>query len=304
MVSVLVPVYQYDVVGLVVSLSHQFNALGVGYEILVYDDCSAQEYKSKNRILCDYAHVRYVELDCNIGRSRIRNLLASEARFENLLFLDCDVNLPDNDFVKRYLDYAAKFYVTVGGISYRSERPRDSAKVLRWKYGHTREAQCAKLRNKRPYASFKTANFFITKADFFRVRFSEAISGYGHEDTLFGYQLGQAGVAILHIDNPVYHDGLEDASAFIAKSEQAVANLYLLFQSGELANSWKEIPLLRYYMHLKVLHLRYLAAVGYSILGALMRNLMQSRFSFVFLFNVYKLMYMSYVSIYGVSGKK
>lgn len=304
MVSVLVPVYQYDVVGLVVSLSHQFNALEIDYEILVYDDCSAQEYKGKNRIIRDNAHVRYVELDCNIGRSKIRNLLASKARFENLLFLDCDVNLPDNDFVKRYLDYAAKSYVTVGGISYRPEKPSDSAKVLRWKYGHTREAQCAKQRNKRPYASFKTANFFITRTDFFRVRFSEEINGYGHEDTLFGYQLEQAGVSILHIDNPAYHDGLEDASVFIAKSEQAVANLYLLFQSGQLANTWKETPLLRYYMYLKVSYLRYLAAIGYSIFGALMRNLMQGRFPFIFLFNTYKLMYMSYISVCGVLSKK
>lgn len=298
MISVLIPVYQYDVVALVASLSHQFEAHDIVYEILVYDDCSAPGYKTSNRTLPDILHVQYVELEYNIGRSKIRNLLAAKANFENLLFLDCDVSLPDGDFIGRYLNFAAKSYVTVGGICYRPEKPKESAKVLRWKYGHKRETLTAAQRNKRPYASFKTANFFITRSDFFRVKFSEEINGYGHEDTLFGYQLEQAGIPILHIDNPVYHEGLEDASVFIAKSEQAVKNLYLLFQSGLLAKTWKQNPLLRFFVIFRKLHLCYLAAIAYPMLGAPMRTLMEGKFSLVFLFNAYKLLYISYISVF------
>ena len=196
MISVLIPVYQYDVIGLVASLSRQLDAHDIVYEILVYDDCSALAYKTKNRSLNDILHVQYVELEYNIGRSKIRNLLAAKANFENLLFLDCDVSLTDDCFVERYLNFAAKSYVTVGGICYRSEKPKESAKKLRWRYGRTRETLTASQRNKRPYASFKTANFFITRSDFFRVKFSEEINGYGHEDTLFGYQLEQESIPI------------------------------------------------------------------------------------------------------------
>jgi len=297
MISVLIPVYQYDVVGLVASLSHQLEANKIVYEILVYDDCSSLQFKEQNRSLAHILNIHYVELDCNIGRSKIRNLLASKASFENLLFLDCDVSLPDDKFIERYLNFSAKSYVTVGGICYRKEKPKDSSKVLRWKYGHQREALTAAQRNKRPYSSFKTANFFITRTDFFRVRFSEEITGYGHEDTLFGYQLEQIGVSILHIDNPIYHDGLEEAALFITKSEEAVKNLYLLFLSGKLTNTWKQNPLLRFFVVLKKFRLLYLAAMGYSMFGAIFRRLMQGRFPFVILFNTYKLLYISHISI-------
>ena len=297
MISVLIPVYQYDVASLVISLSRQLATHNTVYEILVYDDCSAPAFKTKNRSLNDVLHVHYVELEYNIGRSKIRNLLAAKANFENLLFLDCDVSLPDNRFIERYLNYAAKSYVTVGGICYRPEKPKESAKVLRWRYGQTRETLTAAQRNKQPYASFKTANFFITRSVFSRVKFSEEINGYGHEDTLFGYQLEQANIPILHIDNPVFHDGLEDASQFIKKSEQAVKNLFQLFQSGLLVNTWKQNPLLRFFVVFRVLYLHYILAMAYKVFGPFLRILMQGRFPLVFLFNTYKLLYISYISV-------
>ncbi len=304
MISVLVPVYQYNVVDLVESLSHQLEANGVVYEILVYDDCSLPDCKACNDPLKHLKNVIYVELNQNIGRSKIRNLLAEKANYENLLFLDCDIALPDNNFIDRYLNFSAKSYVTVGGICYRSEKPADSAKVLRWKYGHRREALTAAERNKRPYGAFKTANFFVTKTVFSRVKFSEEITGYGHEDTLFGYQLEQAAIPILHIDNPVYHDGLEDANVFISKSEQAVKNLYFLFMSGALANTWKQNPLLRFFVIFKVLQLRYLSAVLYPVFGPFLRKLMQGRYPLVFLFNTYKLLYISYISVFDSKRSK
>jgi len=298
MLSVLIPVYQYDVTDLVSSLVKQLAAHNIVYEILVFDDCSSPAFNATNSGLRNVMHVKYVELEQNIGRSKIRNLLASTARFENLLFLDCDVSLPDTNFIERYLNFAAKSYVTVGGICYHSQKPADTLKLLRWKYGHQRETKTASQRNKRPYSSFKTANFFIMRTDFLRVKFSEEIHGYGHEDTLFGYELKRAGIPILHIDNPVYHDGLEDANVFLSKSEEAVKNLYMLFQSGLLANTWKQNPLLRFFVAFRTFRIHYLLAIVYLLFGALIRISMQGRFPFVFLFNTYKLLYISYISVF------
>ncbi|SDC88737.1 glycosyltransferase family 2 protein [Williamwhitmania taraxaci] len=298
MLSVLIPVYQYDVTDLVSSLINQLAAHDIVYEILVFDDCSVPAFKATNSGLKNVMHVKYVELEQNIGRSKIRNLLASTARFENLLFLDCDVSLPETNFIERYLNFSAKSYVTVGGICYRSQKPTYAPKVLRWKYGHQRETQIASQRNKQPYSSFKTANFFITRTNFLRVKFSEEIHGYGHEDTLFGYELEQVNIPIFHIDNPVYHDGLEDASVFISKSEEAVKNLYMLFQSGLLANTWKQNPLLRFFVAFRTFRIHYLLAIVYLLFGALIRISMQGRFPFVFLFNTYKLLYISYISVF------
>ena len=55
--------------------------------------------------------------------------------------------------------------------------------------------------------------------------FDERLAGYGHEDTLFGYQLGRAGIPVLHIDNPVLHGQLETNARYLQKSREAIRNL-------------------------------------------------------------------------------
>ena len=74
-------------------------------------------------------------------------------------------------------------------------------RLLRWKYGRKKEQKKASDRNKHPYSRFSTFNVIIDKSIFSKFRFYEELKQYGHEDTLFSYQLKKAGIAIYHIDN-------------------------------------------------------------------------------------------------------
>ncbi len=231
--SVLIPVYNRSVAELINSLVAQASQWPGPLEICLLDDGSAEEYKSLNRALAALPGVRYQELPRNVGRAAVRNRLAAGARHEWLLLLDNDSQLPDAHFLARYAAARTRAAVLIGGTSYEATPPADALLRLRWCYGLAREARPAALRQAAPYGQL-TVNNALVQADVFR-RFplDERLAGYGHEDTKLGAQLAAAHVPVLHLDNPVLHDGLETAAVFLEKSEQAVQNLArLLRESG------------------------------------------------------------------------
>jgi len=233
MISILIPVYNYDITGLVTELHRQGMDLGIPFEIICYDDGSQPEYKVQNQTIGLIEFVKYKEIEKNHGRAAIRNLMAASALYEMLIFIDCDMEICSSSFLQKYLEYEGRGAV-VGGITYAENPPKDQEKYLRWLYGVNRESRSAEFRNKTPYGSFMSGNFAINKVDFDLVRFDETIKGYGHEDTLFGSDLGKKNIPVVHIDNCLLHNGLDSSEVFLSKTKNAVENLAQLVQSGKM----------------------------------------------------------------------
>ncbi len=203
-------------------------------EIILLDDGSAEAFRVANRPLGELAGVRYCESPGNVGRAAIRNQLAAAAHHGWLLLLDNDSLLPDGDYLARYAAARTRAAVLIGGTSYAPAPPPDAALRLRWHYGHAREVRPAAVRQAAPYGQFTINNALIRAEVFRRFPLDERLTGYGHEDTKFGEELAAAHILVLHLDNPVLHDGLEPAAAFLLKSEQAVRNLVHVFREDGL----------------------------------------------------------------------
>lgn len=232
MISVLIPVYNFDVRPLVESLARQCSALGLPWEIVCLDDGSTEAFRSMNRSLQAIPGVRYEELSQNVGRSAIRNRLAERAAFPYLLFMDCDSAVVRPDFMAQYAAHCRSDAVLYGGRVYAAEPPGNADFLLHWTVGKAREEWSAERRAKRPWHAFMTNNFLIPKEIFQSIRFDERLREYGHEDTLFGMELERRQVPVLHLDNPLEHIGLESAEVFLRKSELAVRNLLWLREQG------------------------------------------------------------------------
>lgn len=232
--SVLIPVYNRPVAELINSLLSQRADWPGPLEIILLDDGSAEEFKIQNRPLAALPDVVYRELPHNVGRAAVRNQLAAAAQYEWLLLLDNDSLLPDQQFLARYTAATTQAAVLIGGTCYEATPPADTALYLRWLYGQDREARPAAVRQTAPYGQL-TINNALIRADVFRqFPLDERLTGYGHEDTKFGVELATAQVPVLHIYNPVLHDGLEPAAVFLAKSEQAVRNLAQVYREDGL----------------------------------------------------------------------
>jgi hypothetical protein len=225
MLSINIPVYNYEIVDLVSQLAEQAEEMQIGYEIRVYDDGSESNIKLQNRKISVLPNVIYVELEENLGRSAIRNKMGFESKFECLLFIDADSLPVDKNYLRNFIENVKPNRVLCGGTAYKPEKPIQAEKYLRWYYGTNREAISAKIRNNKKGFIITSNNFLIEKPVFVKIHFREDIRNYGHEDTLLGYDLYRNGIEIFHIQNPVEHTGLEDSRVFIEKTKTALKSL-------------------------------------------------------------------------------
>jgi len=162
MLSILIPTYNYDCRKLVTDLHLQVSELKIDFEIRVYDDCSPNaELKEINNSISELGNIVFQKLEQNLGFCKIRNLLAQEANYDNLLFLDADIEIPIN-FISNYLKDTS-IDIQCGGIVYTATRPTDNSLYLKWKHGKTREELSPTQRNKNPYRTISAANIFVKK---------------------------------------------------------------------------------------------------------------------------------------------
>lgn len=288
MLSIVIPVYNFDVRKLVIDLNDQCKTAGITYEIIVVDDASEDGIKNINSKIKTLSSVNYKELEKNVGRARIRNLLASMASHSYLLFLDCDASVPAG-FIQRYASsFPEVESVICGGRTY-GNRPAEDSYMLHWKYGKEKESMDVETRKKNGYKSFMTNNFAISRSVFTKVSFEENIKTYGHEDTLFGIELEKNRIPVFHIDNPVMHIGLEPNDRFLKKSREAVKNLLKIHKKEGVQEN---ITLLKWLDILEKNHLNRLAFIGLRLFKKqITANLYGNRPS-LRLFAFYKLAYL------------
>lgn len=293
MLSILIPTYYYDATRLVENLYQQAAASGIDFELLLLINSSDNQSVETHRRLEEWEKVKILELPTMAGRSVARNFLAGQAKYDYLLFIDCDSEVVDKHFIERYLSHCEGDKVVVcGGTAYKKEKP-PAKSYLRWAYGVNTEQKSAEIRNAKPNAKFSTFNFLIAKDLFLKVRFNELLKNYGHEDTIFGLELKGRGVDILHIDNPLYHLGIDTNTVYLQKTRHGVENLKILLEKypnrQELIDN---IRLLRYYDFLEKTHTRLFFFGVYSIFKRLMLLNFHSRYPSLPLFNLYKLGYL------------
>ena len=230
MISVLIPIYNYEVIDLAKDLLVSCYKSNVSFEIIFVDDGSNVQYLRQNDPLNHMEGVQYIVLPKNIGRSAIRNFLTRTSKFDFLLFLDCDGKSLDEDFILNYLPYLLKDTVVSGGRIYPKLKVADCE--LHWTYGTYKESKSALDRNKVPYVNFHSNNFLVPRNIMLQFPFDESIVTYGFEDTLWANQLSKHNIKMLHIDNPIIHQGLEKNSVFLSKTKWAIENLVELNVKG------------------------------------------------------------------------
>ena len=223
--SILIPNYNNVCVGLVTVLQRQAEALGISYEIIVADDASPEKEKiGENEAINALPHCRYVVKETNTGSAATRNFLGKESQYHWLLFLDCDITIPDDHFLERYVKDDHEGVVN-GGIAIIDDA--SLSHNLRYLYEKDAEpAHTAERRQANRYQEFRSTNFMIEREVFEACPFDERFTRSGYEDVLFGKMLKQRQVAITHIDNPVMMTEFEGNADYVRKIERSLRTLY------------------------------------------------------------------------------
>ena len=295
MLSILIPTYNHTCFHLADVLHTQAEALSLDYEIIVVEDGSRDQVsKVANLKVGELSHCRYIRREENVGRARIRNFLAAEAKHQWLLFIDSDMIVRSDDFLSRYakLIASASADCYYGGYRVGEEALRKNPFLthnLRYIYETTYSGNSdATERNKSPFDNIHTCNLLIRKSVLEKCPFDERFQHYGYEDVLLGIKLGQLGFKVAHVDNPLSFEIFETNEAFLSKSEEALRTLSA-FQTDLAHHS----PIITFAerCHTVAPLLRLL----FSILRNPLKRNLKGKHPSLFLFKVYKVLY--YLSI-------
>jgi hypothetical protein len=279
MLSILIPVYNYNILPLVNELVKQCSFNGIDFEILCQDDASNSSVNILNQEINLLPNCSFFVNETNLGRGKNINSLSLKAIYDWLLILDCDTFPAQNDFVKKYIDAISnlKNNILFGGIIYENKKP-ESDQLLRWVYG-----------NKRETVTILTSNLIIKKEVFLQYTFDESITKYGYEDLLFFSVLKANHFEISKIENPTFHFNLETSKAFLNKTQIALENLVFLYDSKKIKKEENKIT--TSFEFLRKLKLTQFSAFLFRKNQARIERNLFSKKPSLFLFDLYKLGY-------------
>lgn len=287
MLSILIPVYNFDYRSLVKDLLQQTRLLSEAWEIVVADDASTQhELTELNAEMAQWEGVRFLPQKQNRGRAAIRNYLAQQARGTWLLLMDCDGRVVSADFLRQYLEATENADVVYGGICHPQALPSEECK-LRYLYEKRAESRFSvSHRQQHPFKAFRTFCFMIRRDWLLRCPFDETFTDYGYEDVLFGAALDKQGARIRHIDNPLENIDIETNPVFVAKTEEALRTLHK-HQSTLLPH----VRLLQTVHRLRSCHMLWAVRLASCLFARPLRHNLCGKHPIVSLFNFYKLIY-------------
>ena len=292
-VSVLIPNYNNVCVELVTVLQRQAEELGISYEILVADDASPmKEAIRQNEDINALPHCRYIVKETNSGSAATRNFLGAQSQYPWLLFLDCDISIPDDHFLERYVTDDHEGVVN-GGIRITDD---DGLRHnLRYLYEKAAEpAHTAEKRQANRYQEFRSTNFMIERRVFEKCRFDERFTRSGYEDVLFGKMLSQQQVSVTHIDNPVMMTEFEPNADYVRKIERSLRTLYTF--RNELRGYSR---ILTFDSGIHIGAVRGMIRLWHRLFGGLERRNLCGKRPCLKLFNLYRLGYYFSAKVYG-----
>ena len=294
MLSILIPIYNYNAFPLVLELHKQCLECAIDFEILCQDDASKSVLNSENEKINSLSNCNFTELKVNIAHRQNRNMLASKAKFENLLFIDGDSIVIRNNYISNYVSWLNDFDIIYGGRLHPENCPSNNQK-LRWKYGKFIEDKSVEKRKLAPFQSLLFNNTVIKKDCFNKVKFDSHLTKYGHDDTQLSFQLSQFNPKLKHIDNPVEHGDIDSNKEYLIKSKSSLENLIELYNEGKINNDFSR--LISLLLLLNKLKLTYLISVFYKISDGILNRNLEGNNPNLFLYTIFRIGYLSKISI-------
>jgi glycosyltransferase involved in cell wall biosynthesis len=283
--SVVIPTYNCSCKELVCSLHQQLMTAPVTFEIVVVDDGSNdRSFIQENTSINQLEHCHYHIEERNRGRAGVRNYLAQLAQYDYLLFIDGDMKVRKDTFIHDYLIQDAADVCYGGYVIPDSYESLNNNLRYRYEKGNCYQRN-AQLRSEQPNLDFHTSNFLVKRSIMLTLPLDERFTTYGYEDVLWGKTLKQQHITITHIDNPVSFEDFEDNAHFVEKTEESLKTLHLF--KDELKDYSRLLNTPRSY--------QYIAKSLYPLFGKSLRKRLIYNKLPVFLFNIYKLMYLSQI---------
>jgi hypothetical protein len=293
MLSILIPVYNYNVVNLVSEIHRQATQAKIEFEIICVDDASKSLLNKHNEKINSLKNSTFFSNKKNLGYSSNRNFLASISKFKNLIFIDGDSIIISNLYINTYLNILSKKFDIVYGGRIHPNSIKNPYKSLRWKYGKFREDKSTAKRAEKKYETLMFNNTLVKKNVFGLIKFDVITNKYGHDDTLFAYKSSLAKLEVKHINNSVMHADIDENYVFLKKTETALNNLKYISKHNLINSDF--VKMLSIHKKLKCYKIDYILTMFYKRFKNKMKHNLVSNNPSLKIFNLYRLSYFCYI---------
>jgi glycosyltransferase involved in cell wall biosynthesis len=224
--SIVIPFYRDDPSPLLGDLA---GCVPDGIEIILRDDGTGDRDLSHavaTAMRPFGEQARLSTAPANEGRSRARNALIALAEAPTILFLDADMRLPDQGFIRKWM---TALEVHPGKILFGGFETSTPLQTTSLHAAMAARSDCpsADKRNKAPARYVYTSNLAVPRAVLDKVRFATDFVGWGWEDVEWAIR-ASAAAPIHHIDNPAIHIDCLDDDALLARFATSADNFALL----------------------------------------------------------------------------
>jgi len=289
MISILIPTYNYNALPLAEFLEKQALKAGIIFELICIDDGSFSGHNKQNQQINSLTNSKFIEKTKNVGSKANRQQLAETSQYKWLLFIDADSKPKASNYLSQYITEMNTSYDAVfGGFAYEDNMKNPNG-TLRYAFGKHREEVDAYSRNKNPYKVIISANFLIKRDVFLKVNDQETKNIYGL-DYLFSSQLKKHNIQVTHINNEVYHLGIDNNDKFLEKTCKAVEALHYISESGKIKTH--TISLLCTYRSIKFIGLKQPIAWLFNTFKTKIESNLIGNQPNLFLFDLYRLGYL------------
>lgn len=273
MLSIVIPVYNYNILPLVERLHQEASSLAIPFEILVCDDASTEVFQ--NQTITQFSYTRFLQNQVNQHIAYTRNRLLKEAQYPWILLLDADVFPLSLSFIQTYLQQQHGLFFQ-GGFTYPATE-ETSEQSLRLKYG--REIEQHKHLH-------SCCNLFFNQSEL-QLKFDDSITTYGYEDTLFFLQLNKRDVKVKRVKNPVLHYSTESNATYLVRTQEACITLAQLIDNQTIQKD--EVQLGHVYTQLKKYKLTPIITGIDLVLGRWIKRNLLGKYPSLLPFKLYKL---------------
>lgn len=290
MLSILITIYNYNLLSVVLELHKQCLECEIDFEILTQDDASNSVFNIENQKINLITNCSFVTLKKNLGLRENKNLLVAKSKFDNLLILDGDCIIINSNFIRNYLAEITKDYEVVYGGRKHPQLCPALDKKLRWKYGLFIEDKVAIKRALKPYQSLIFNNTMIKKKCFNSVKFDLLLKTYGHDDTLFSFELMKQKIKITHIENSIQHNDIDTNQVFLLKTSNALKNLNYLYLNKIIDRSY--FKLINLYHYLRISKISILVSRLYLLFENKIESNLKGNNPSLLVFNIFRIGYL------------
>lgn len=287
MISILIPCFDYNAYPLVSNIEKQALMLNINFEIICIDDGSFSPKNEANQKINSLTNTKFIESKKNIGRIKNRILLAEKSQYEKLIYIDVDTIPINENYLKNYISFSENASIIFGGSVYK--KPENINSSLKYKFGKFREETNSSLRNKKPYKYISSSNFMCNKKILLDVLNKIENVSYGN-DYIFSSILKNNHIDILHIDNQVVIENIDENEIFINKTEKALENLIKNYKNNKIKRH--SISILNAYVLLELFFLKTIFIKITDLIKNILKNNLSNHNPNLFLFDLYRLRYL------------